>query len=305
MKLTAYIAASVVVAMSVPGIGCRQGATHQPVDFSKRVAVQSPTGKNAPKAASLNVVISSIYSAQESFSHYNDLFVYIGKQCGMSAKITYCKNYRESYRLLAEGSADVELVCTALYIVGRRNRILKALVVPVIDGKPTFQAYIIAHDPSPARTFADLRDGHFAFTDSLSLTGYFYPVSRFPQGIAFWKRTVFAGPQDYAVDLVQRGIVDGASVSSTVFNDIRRNNPERTDHVRVIEKSGEFGMPPVVIRTGAPQPVESALRNAFVKLRSESRGWELLQVLGIETFIVAEDSLYASAGPYVPESVVP
>jgi phosphonate transport system substrate-binding protein len=306
MKTVGYIVVILGMASLLPEIGCRPDKTHQRVDFSTRVAVQSSKGSGGPgKTMPLNVVISSIYSAQESFSHYNDLFTCIGRQCGMTAKITYCKNYRETYRLLADGSADVGLICTALYIVGRRNRIFKALVVPVIDGKPTFQAYIIAHDPSPVKVFGDLKGGRFAFTDSLSLTGYLYPLSRSGRGIGFWKKTVFAGPHDYAIDLVQRGIADGASVSSTVFNDVQRNNPERTDHVRVVEKSEEFGMPPIVIRATAPLAEESALKNAFVKLRSESQGWELLQILGIETFTVAEDSLYASAGPYVTKSVVP
>jgi phosphonate transport system substrate-binding protein len=306
MKRAGLIALGCIVVLSVLEPGCRSDNKHQHVDFSRRATVRNVAASpDSGKKTALSVVVSSIYSAQEIFSHYNDLFVHIGDQCSLPMKITYCKNSREAYRLFAEGLADVGLVGTGIFIIGKRNNLFKALVVPVIDGKATFQAYVIVHHPSPNQTFGDLKNRVFAFTDPFSLTGYFYPLSLSKEGTGFWKKTVFAGPHDYAIDLVQRGIVDGASVSSNVFDDVSRNYPEKTDHVRIIEKSDDFGIPPVVVRRSTPPQVEASLRAAFLKLKSESVGWELLQILGIDTFIVADDSLYASAVKFVPETVVP
>jgi len=297
---------ALILVLSVLQTGCQSDHKYQHVDFSRRVTVQNVgEPKNPEKKALLNVVISSIYSAQESFSHYNDLFAHIARLCSLSVKITYCKNSREAYQLFADGAADVGVLGTANFIIGKRNHLLKMLVVPVINGKKTFQSYVIVHDPSHNHTFEDLRDKVFAFTDQLSLTGYLYALSRSPDGLRFWKKTFFAGSHDNAIDLVERGIVDGASVAGNVFDDISRNNPEKTDHVRVIERSEDFGIPPIVIRQAAPAAVERSLRNAFVSLKSESAGWELLQVLGIDTFIVADDSLYASARKFVAETIVP
>jgi phosphonate transport system substrate-binding protein len=306
MNRIGCIGIGIVAVLSIFETGCRSDNRYQRIDFSRRVAVGNgdeigSAGKRQP----LVVVISSIYSAQQSFSHYDELFAAVGRESSLPLRVTYCKNYHDAYRLFAEGKADIGLVSTALYIIGKRNRLLKALVVPVIDGKTVFQAFVIVHDPSPIRTFTDLKSGVFAFTDRVSLTGYLYPLSRSPKGLGFWKKTVFAGPHDLAVDLVQRGIVDGASVSSTVFNDIARNDPERTDHVRVIERSENFGIPPIVIRRSMPAGMETALRTAFTKLKSESNGWELLQILGIDTFTVTDDSVYASAAQLVPDTIVP
>jgi phosphonate transport system substrate-binding protein len=306
MKRTGYFVLTFIIALAVIETGCRSENRYEEVDFSHRIPVQGAGGPDVSgKSASLVVAISPIYSALENFSHYNDLFDTIGRQCALSVKIIYCKNNREAYLLFAQGKADVGLIPTALYVIGRRNRLFKILVVPVIDGRPLFQAYVVAHNPSQIRTFEDLKGRHFAFTDRLSLTGYLFPLSRTSGTTDFFGKTVFAGTQDFAIDLVERGIVDGASVSSIVFNDVNRNNPEKTDHVRVIEKSGEFGTPPIVIRFSMPAAVETALRTAFMKLKSESGGWELLQILGIDTFINADDSLYASAGKFVPETIVP
>ncbi len=306
MRHTGQIVACIIVGISLFETGCQSRHGYQEVDFSRRVAVEhAPEAGAAGKTPVLAVAISSLLSAQESFSHYDELFTAIGRRCSMPVRITYCKDSREACRLFSKGAADLGFVGTATYIIGKRSRFLKMLVVPVVNGKSTFQAYIIVHSPSSIRLFVDLKGKNFAFTDRFSLAGYFYPLSRSRGNHAFLKKAVFAGSHDNAIELVQRGIVDGASVSGTVYEVISRDDPDKVDHVRVIEKSQDFGAPPIVVRAGLPDTLVTKLRNAFASLKSESSGWEMLQVLGIDTFTVTDDSIYDSAAQLVPDTIVP
>jgi len=301
MKNGSIITITVVILF---GISCQTKKNYKAVDYSNRTTPSQLTSKE-PESPVLSVVISTIYSAGESYSRYNDMMHLIGERCSMPVKVTYCKQYKEVYRLFKDGNADIGIVCPSVYVIGKRHGIIKLLVGPVIEGKKHFEACIIVPQLSPVHKFNELEGRTFSFTDNLSLAGYFYPVYRSGIGSRFWKQVTFSGSHDDAIDLVNRGIMDGASVSSHVLEYIAKQHPEKTKNVRILEKSEEFGLSPVVIGTGISAREETILRNAFTGLAEYSAGQDILSSIDVDRFIPVDDSLYASAYRMVPDSVIP
>jgi phosphonate transport system substrate-binding protein len=284
--------------------GCAPKEKSQPVDYSARVPVKTAAPERRDTIPPLHVVITSIYSAQESYAHFQELFSTIGKKCGVSIIVTYCRNYREALDKFKSDSVDIGVACPSLYVLGRRGRFMRLLAVPVISGRQTYQAYLIVPANSRLKHFNDLENRIFSLTDELSLVGYFYPLHRSPRGTSFWRKTVLAGSHDNAIGLVNQGIVDGASVSSHVFDYLKLHSPEKTANVRIIEKSEEFGLPPIVIGNRVSPAQASSLQSAFLSLSSDSAGTALLHSIGIDRFTIMPESLYASAEKMVPENAV-
>jgi phosphonate transport system substrate-binding protein len=300
--LTVFLAASL---LTLWGPNCAPREKCRPIDYTLRVHLKTTVEEQTSGFPSLSVAITSIYSARESYRHFQKLFSLIGNKCSVSMNIRYCKSYREAMLLFKSDSCDVGLVSTSLFIFGRRAGTMRLLAVPEINGKKNFQAYVIVPKQSTAKRFDDLKNSVFAFTDELSLTGHFYPLHCTLMGSDFWRKTVFAGSPDKAMDLVNREIVDGASVPSYVFDFFNANFPEETSNIRIMEKSPEIGLPPIVIGNRMNPAMASKLSVAFLSLSSDSTGNALLRSIGIDRFVAAPESLYASAERMVPKSVVP
>jgi len=79
---------------------------------------------------------------------------------------------------LRNKQVEFAFVCSGAYVVEKDFSDVKILAVPVCNGKTTYQAYIIVNKKSKIKTFEDLRDKSFAYTDNLSNTGRFYPLRR-------------------------------------------------------------------------------------------------------------------------------
>jgi phosphonate transport system substrate-binding protein len=293
------------VALLFIGPHCAQKEKYRPIDYTFRVPVPTVAAeKQSDRLPRLAVAITSIYSARESIAHFQELFSTIGKRCSVSMDLRYCKNYREAFLLFKTDSSDIGIVSPSLFILGRRDRCMRLLAVPEINGKTSFRAYLIVPKKSPAQRFDDLKNSGFAFTDSLSLAGYFYPLHCTLMGMEFWHTAVFAGSYDKALDLVNRNIVDGASIASYVFDYFNANLPEKTANIRIIEKSMDFGLPPIVIGNRVNAATALSLKKTFLSLSSDSAGIELLHSIGMERFVAAPESLYESAERMVPESAV-
>lgn len=286
-------------------IACSRDVSYQAIDYQKRTSIQGFTDSPPNDSLDLTIAVAPIISTEESYKKYYDLFSYAAAACSLKIKTTYYKKNVEIYRLFQSNSVDVAFVSEILYVMGKRHHLLDLLVVPVRKGKPTHEAYIIAQRKSPAISFFDLIKKRFAFTDEFSLTGYWYPLSMSGTGTASWRQLFFSGSHDQSVYLVNRGLLDGASVDSYVYDAISSASPKSVANTRVLKVSREFGSQPIVISTHLSPHVREAFKKAFLSLDKDSTGRKLLAALDIDKFITQDDSCYASISAMVPETIVP
>ncbi|OGR01634.1 MAG: hypothetical protein A2505_08980 [Deltaproteobacteria bacterium RIFOXYD12_FULL_55_16] len=257
-----------------------------------------PAGQAEPDAQALRVGVGAILSPQGTVLSYQPLIDYLGRKMGTPAILVQRKTYQELNDLLARNVVDLGFICTGAYFDGARKGELSLLVVPQINGKITYRAFVIVPVASPAKKVADLRGKVFAFTDPLSNTGYLCPLSLL-QGMGqqpetFFSRTIFTYSHDRSMAAVMEGIADGASVDSLVYDLAVKRNPQIARQTRVIWESQDFGIPPVVVPRDISPARKALLKELLLDLHLDPEGKKVLTVLGVERFEEPELKLYKS-----------
>ena len=179
-----------------------------------------------------------------------------------------------------------------------KDKNIKLLVAPVINQKATYHAYIITQKDSKIKGFSDFENKSFAFTDPLSTTGRLYPLQllkrRMKNEEDFFLKTIYTYGHDISIQMVNRGIIDGASVHGLIYDYIALHHPERVENIKIIDKSVKFGIPPVVTPTTLDQDDFMAYRNIFMDISNDSIGRVILDNLNIDKYQVVGDTLYRS-----------
>ena len=247
----------------------------------------------------LKVAVSAMISPKETFAYYKALFGYISRKTNKKIKMVQRKTYSEVNGLLNNNQVDMAFICSGAYVVDRSDgHPIKIVAIPVINGKHTYQAYIITYKTSGIKKFEDLRGKSFAFTDPLSNTGYSYPNSRIKllgyNKKTFFKDFVFTHAHDISIQLVAKQIVDGASVDGLIYDYLQRFHPERLKNVRIIEKSPPFGIPPIVVPASTPDSTLRKFQRILFQMDKDTLGVRILKNLMIDRFVPANDSLYNS-----------
>ncbi|MBI5808369.1 MAG: phosphate/phosphite/phosphonate ABC transporter substrate-binding protein [Ignavibacteriales bacterium] len=242
------------------------------------------------------VAISTMISPVETFNLYKDLIDYISSKLGVPIEFKQRKTYSEVNNLLKENKLDFAFICTGAYVQEKDELPVELLVVPVIESRPFYNAYVIVNKKSNIKIFDDLAGKSFAFTDPLSNTGYLFVVNLLKEKRTnpekFFSKTIFTYAHDYSIQAVARNLVDGATVDGLVYNFLKHASPEKVSSTKIIMKSKNFGIPPFVVRKGMNPELKNKLKSIMLNLHNDPKGKELLSKIMIDKFIEGNDELY-------------
>lgn len=266
------------------------------VDFSDTLKTHKNSQSSSEKP--IYIAIASMTSPEETLSNNNALLTYISERMNKPIVLKQRKTYKEINELLGKGEVDFAFICSGPYIVGEKKSDLKLLAVPQYYGKIYYQAYIISNKHSDINSFTDLKGKKFAFTDPLSTTGYLYPRKLLHDLYAnerlFFDQYIYTYAHDISIQMVNRGIIDGASVHSLIYNHFLKFHPEKIENVKIIKKSLWYGTPPVVVPAKIKRLKFIQLQNIFLNMHNDSIGKKILKDLEIEKFVAVKDTLYNS-----------
>ncbi len=266
------------------------------VDLQRRIPVEQI--RSTPARETFHVAVAAMLSAQRTFESHQALLDYLGEYLQMPITFKQRRTYEEVNVLLERGQLELAFICTGAYIALKERAPVEIMGVPVIDGKKTYQSYIIVPADSPIQDIAELREKRFAFTDPLSNTGKLYPTYLLAQigttPDAFFASFTYTNSHDNSIQAVAQRNVDGASVDSLVYDQLARDTPHLIEQVRIIYKSPPMAIPPVVFGPTVSESLKAKIRTFFFDLHEDARGRQILERLQIERFVAAHDSDYAS-----------
>lgn len=243
------------------------------------------------------VAVASILSPQGNATSYHALLSYLEDQLDEPVVMVQRRTYQETNDLLARNLVDMAFVCTGAFLEGYKKKEMELLAIPKINGAITYNALIIVAASSPIENLAELRGKTFAFTDPLSNTGYLYPLALFTERgtppARFFGRTIFTYSHDRSIQSIITGVADGASVDNLVFAYAAHRDPSLAQHIRIIWKSKDFGMPPVVVPYGTSPAKKAKIQHILFTMAHTAKGRKILSKLGIEEFIPPQMNLYA------------
>ncbi len=266
------------------------------VDFADTILMEQDTNNSKSKA--VYIAIASMTSPKETYIYYSDLINYISEKVGHPIYIKQKKTYEEVNTLLENSEVDFAFICSGAFVDKYKSGKIKLLVAPEIGQKVSYHAYIITQKDSKINHFEDFENKSFAFTDPLSNTGRLYPLKQLAilkkTERDFFLKTVYTYGHDVSIQMVNRGIVDGASVHGLIFHYLSQHHPEKVNNIKVIKQSETFGMPPVVTPVTLKKECFQKYQKIFLNIHNDSIGKKILDKLNIDKFVLVNDSIYKS-----------
>lgn len=269
-------------------------------DAAPTQAAWPSTARASSGPPALRVAVGAMISPERTHSAYGRLFATLAAGERRPLDLVQRRTYREVNGLLERGEVDVAWICTGAWPELRRSRAARLLAVPVVGGRVTYSAVLLAGPSTQAKTLLELRGARFAYTDPVSLTGCAYPRRRLAeQGFdaqGFFGATFYTHGHDLAIESVRAGFADAASVDGLVFNYLAAKAPADVAGLRVLETSPPFPIPPLVVPSGTPAYYAEALRRALLVFGAAPEERRILNELLVDGFAEPDGEAYDRIG---------
>jgi phosphonate transport system substrate-binding protein len=92
---------------------------------------------------------------------------------------------------------------------------------------------------------------------------------------------------------VAQHLADGAAVESYIWDGLAREEPRLTGATRIVNRSQEFGFPPLVALNNLPEKTFQKLRRVLLDMRHDAQGRAILAKLHLDGFVAGAPALYA------------
>ena len=186
-------------------------------------------------------------------------------------------------------------MCGAPY-VRHRDR-WRLVAVPLFDGAPRYQSYLIVRaSDTHRRSYADLRGIVFAYSDPDSNSGYLVPqfeiLNQGLRSATLFRKTFFTWAHQDTVRAVAVGLAQAGAVDGYIWETLARVEPALTRETRVAAKSDWYGFPPIVARASLGDGDLEAIRKVFVTMDDDDDGQRLLGRMNLDGFVPGEDAWY-------------
>jgi phosphonate transport system substrate-binding protein len=255
-------------------------------------------GKKQDSKQPIRIGVASMISPVDAVKYYQDIIDYLAENLEMPVKMVNRKTYDEMDRLIEKGEVEAAFIGSSSYVKNRREFGAELLVTPQVNGKVVYKSYIIVPKDSSVEKLEDLKGKTFAFTDPKSNSGKLYPVFRIAKmGYSpeiYFKSYEYTYGQNKSIELVAKGAVDGASVDGLIYEYKKERNSPYVEQTRIIEKSPDFGIPPVVSSPGISSDMKKKLKEIFMNTHRDPEGKKILAAMNMDKFVEVPDRDYDS-----------
>jgi phosphonate transport system substrate-binding protein len=220
---------------------------------------------------------------------------FLMRQLERPAVVIDRRSQRETAEMLLSGRLDAAWICDLAYVQNKET--LTPLAVPLYNGKPFYETYIIVNETSAARTFDDVRGTQHAFSDPDSASGYLITSwllgLRHESPASFFRNFFFTYGDRNTIRAVGAGLAESGSVAGYIWEITKQREPDLVNKTRVVFRSERLGFPPIAVLTSSlDRPEIQALGAALIGMNSARLGPEILSALGLDGFTTPSPGLY-------------
>ncbi|MBU4184068.1 MAG: PhnD/SsuA/transferrin family substrate-binding protein [Gammaproteobacteria bacterium] len=222
---------------------------------------------------------------------------YLGSRVGVDVEFVARESYQSILDLLFSGQIDAAWICGYPFV--RFESELSLLAVPLYQGQPFYQAYLIRPKTPVAEIqgWADLKGRVLAYSDPLSNSGWLVAQAQLGKAgvpVRDLKRGFFTHGHRNVAEAVAARLAQAGSIDGYVWETMRAQGMPAIAKTEVIWKSEPFGFPPLVVRKGHEHPQMEALRQALLHMGDDKVGRDLLASLNLTGFTLGQASLFDS-----------
>ena len=205
-------------------------------------------------------------------------------------------DYQPLHDMLNSGQIDALWTCGYPYV--RWQSQLRLLAVPVYQGAPTYQSYLIrSKGDSTIRGWSDVRGKVFAYSDPLSNSGWLVAQGQLAEagiGPHDFKRTFFAHGHRNVAEAVAARLAQAGSIDGYVWETMRKQGMSAALQTEVVWKSRFHGFPPIVSVLGPSSLKLDQLQDTLLAMAQDKVGRELLRTLNLDGFIAGSPAVFDS-----------
>lgn len=222
---------------------------------------------------------------------------YLSLRMGVPVVFVARESYQSILDLLFSEQLDAAWICGYPYV--RYQSQLQLLAVPVYQGEPLYQSYLIrtrggARDLNGWR---DLRHRVLAYSDPLSNSGWLVAQAQLrAAGLSErdLRRTFFAHSHRNVAEAVASGLANAGCIDGYVWETMQLQKMALVTNTEVIWKSDFYAFPPIVVRQGDRNPALQGLGGALLTMHDDAQGKDLLRALNLNGFSTAAPALFDS-----------
>ncbi len=224
-----------------------------------------------------------------------ELKSYLARATGRLVHLISRRTYQEITALLISRQVDAGWICGYPFVAYRSD--LALVAVPVWQGKPLYQSYLICRSDLQAESLSDLAGTVHAFSDPDSNSGYLVTTAALTEmGTSpgrFFRQFFYTYGHRNVVRAVSAGLAMSGSVDGYVYDVLRETEPDLVASTRVIRRSELLGFPPIACpATLADSDPVARLRAALVGMAGDEHGKRVLAMLRLDGFSVEEPRLF-------------
>lgn len=222
---------------------------------------------------------------------------YLSDKIGVPVRFVARESYQSVLDLLFGGQVHAAWICGFPYV--RFQSSLNLLNVPLYQGAPTYQAYLIRPQNASVviKGWADLASKVLAYSDPLSNSGWLVAQVQLAQAGLLPKdllRSFFAYGHSNVAEAVAAGLAQAGAIDGYVWETMRKQGINAVEQTQVVWKSEPFGFPPIVTLRSATHPAIARLQKTLNEMDSDIKGQELLGALNLSGFTLGATSLFDS-----------
>ena len=262
----------------------------------------SATASSCDDPRPLRLALSPIKNPEMQRTQYQPLIERLEKVLQRRVELTSTPSYGTAIEALLAESVDLAELGPASYAIAmsRGARITPFATFsqqrgPHTESSAFYRSLLIARRDKAATSLAQLKNATLALTDPASTSGAILPRQAISKltGMpleAYFKRVVYAGSHDRAIDALKKSQVEAAFVASGRLDEaLRLGKIEAGDFV-LIWTSNPIPYDPFVIRQGLCPALATKIKQVFLGDTSSLKGmFEQLHMLG---FVPTSDANY-------------
>lgn len=295
LSILSHIKAVITLSLFFILICCQN--KQKPIEIDTKEKLKTVTDKN--DSASLSFAVYNNTDPEQIYREYKPLADYLYTKTNINIKLIVRNSFKDIDDLFNHGKIDFARISTGFYLQVSDPENLELMALESANGSSFFQTCIIVHNDSPIKKFEDLKGKSFAFMDSVSNSGYYYPIylsaTKNENINDFFSKTIYTGTHNKSIRAVLQKAVTGASVASYVLAEESARNPKIKSNIRIIQKSPLIVRGPIVVKKDLPDKLKEKLKTILLNMYQDKEGIIVLRSLQLDSYTKGNDSDFNSA----------
>ncbi len=252
--------------------------------------------------ARLRFALVPYKNVDEHQTQYQPLVQLLESALKRPVELQSSKSYGAVIEGLVTGSVDIAELGPAAYgIALNRGALLSVLATlhfsatPTVEAGTSYRSLLVTRRDRRFRSVEDLRGATLGLTDPASTSGGVIPRRTLEKQLSMaledhFKRVTFSGSHDRSLELVRKGMVDAAFISSTVVDAAMRRGLLKSGEIAILWRSPPIPYDPFVVRQSLCPELRAQIREIFLGNAPALEG--MFRQLGATGFAPASEGDY-------------